>query len=580
MDGITGATPGVTTAALSELHSGYGNADCGGCHGSVHLDGFTGAQCVTCHGTNGAPVRPPDHPDGDCASCHNSHPELAFASPNDCRGCHRYATVATCSPVETYDAVVVGAGAGGLAAASVLSRRGLNVAVLEQHHQVGGCMTNFIRGDYRFEASLHAYDGWGLSTLDALGIGDEVEVVRGPVMYRLAYPNLLLDVPADKTAYRNLLKTEFPHEAAHIDALFDGMTFTNIPAYAGMSLIEAIASHGIEDEKLIAVLTVLAGFLSATPDALPAESFIGMWDAYHSMGYHYFVGGSQAIVDALEQSIEQAGGTIKLHTRAAKIRIENDRVVGVETTDQACYDAPFVISNASLPVTYNELVGPEHLPAEAVTELAARTPASSSIAMIYLGVNRDYTGAFGGTHEIFVNTSFAVGADHAAAVRCLPEEVSYVISNYSVVDPTTAPPGKNVIVLTVDFMDYQCANQWRWGESYAAYNEYKRQLADILIRRAETHLPQLSEHIEVMEIGSPRTIEQYTLNPQGSWAGFAFAPELDPVHTGTIETPIEGLYVCGAWIGGAGQSVALGTGARAAGAVLANRREGTNASNR
>ncbi|MBP5665560.1 MAG: NAD(P)-binding protein, partial [Clostridia bacterium] len=54
-----------------------------------------------------------------------------------------------------YDVIVIGAGNGGLAAASKLSAAGLKTVVLEKHNLPGGVATIFVRGRFEFEASLH-----------------------------------------------------------------------------------------------------------------------------------------------------------------------------------------------------------------------------------------------------------------------------------------------------------------------------------------------------------------------------------------------------------------------------------------
>jgi len=47
-----------------------------------------------------------------------------------------------------YDAVVIGAGNGGLTAALTLARSGRKVLLLERHNIPGGCATSFVRGRF------------------------------------------------------------------------------------------------------------------------------------------------------------------------------------------------------------------------------------------------------------------------------------------------------------------------------------------------------------------------------------------------------------------------------------------------
>ncbi len=196
VDRITGATPGASSALLTEeTHpSGWAKADCMSCHdalgnahasktnGTTNLPHYSDAQCTTCHGTNGSTVvsadqhKSVDKVNDNCASaapCHaNTHAGLGYNAPDDCRACHKYTTqkhlvgdVTECIVTETYDVVVIGAGGGGLGAAAFLSQKGYSVVVLERHHKVGGYMTNFDRGDYRFEVSTHGFDGLGTEPL-------------------------------------------------------------------------------------------------------------------------------------------------------------------------------------------------------------------------------------------------------------------------------------------------------------------------------------------------------------------------------------------------------------------------------
>src|SRR5947209_6769557 len=60
------------------------------------------------------------------------------------------------SRAETYDAVVIGSGMGGLSAAALLAKAGKRVLVVERHDRPGGYAHSFKRGKYHFDSAAHA----------------------------------------------------------------------------------------------------------------------------------------------------------------------------------------------------------------------------------------------------------------------------------------------------------------------------------------------------------------------------------------------------------------------------------------
>ena len=63
--------------------------------------------------------------------------------------------------MQKYDAVVIGAGNGGLAAACRMAKGGKKTLLVERHNLPGGCASSFRRGRFEFETALHELCEWG-----------------------------------------------------------------------------------------------------------------------------------------------------------------------------------------------------------------------------------------------------------------------------------------------------------------------------------------------------------------------------------------------------------------------------------
>lgn len=601
LDAISSASPGRESAILSDSHSGWENADCFACHDDMHRNAFAPGECATCHGSNGAPPRSIGHHSSGCADCHgNKHTDIGFIADNHCTSCHKYEPYEDCPAVEDYDVVVIGAGGGGLSAAAALALEGLSVVVLEKHYKVGGYMSTFHRDGYNFEQSLHAFNGIGkpetAGKLVRLGIYDDLEVVSADPFYISYFPEETYTVPADIEEYKDYLKTKFPHEALGIDDLFlemasvneklsavlrikDGFNMDDLlilladPAatlrlllYMEMT-VEEFMSQYITDKKLKGVWAQLVTFVGLGPSEVQSLFFLSMWNSYHNLGYFYVKGGSRSITQAMADVIEKNGGVIKLNTLVTKIDIKDGLATRVRTENNGCYTAKYVISNANALDTLNKMVGSEHLPTNYTAELNNMEIAVATI-QIFMGVDHDYTEEFMGTHELMVNETYDADESYQYCFNGLPELTPIIIANYSVVDETAAPEGKNTIVTTT-YLPYDWDNTWQWDIGYAPYLESKEAAAMIYIDRVEELLPGISNHIEVLEVGTPITNYAYTLNPRGSIYGFSNRPSQATLRRLPQQTPIDNLLLAGAWtfVGG-GQSSVIGSGIDAADMVL------------
>ena len=497
---------------------------------------------------------------------------------------------------ERWDVVVVGAGLGGLGAAVALVRAGRRVLMLEQAHQPGGYAVTFERPPYRFDASLHAYNGLapgggGDELLRALGISDRVDLARLDPLYLARFPDGDVVVPADPFRYEEELVRLFPSQRDGIRALFDEtwaalaqMRRLSLDALAervpppegfaaqypvlarltGRSWAQQVSSR-IDDQRLLGVLTILWAYAATPPSRLDALTGLGMVGSYAFFGGWYPRGGSAAVPRALVEVLTEAGGRIEYGQRVDRIDVQDGRVRGVSTAQGLHVTCDAVVSNASGPALAH-LVGRDQLPEEYLARLDALPVAASSVS-VFLALDRDVMAEHRLPHEVFLLADYDQERAYAAGVRGDWDQAGLAVTDYTHHDPGCCPPGGGVVVLSAT-AGWDYADTWGTGGDLSAradgYALVKDRVADALVARADRAIPGLADAVRFREVATPLTNQRYTLNPAGSWAGF----ERRPAGTGPApldaRTPLPNLVLAGAWTGSFGQLPSLHSGVKAA----------------
>ena len=493
-----------------------------------------------------------------------------------------------------YDAVVIGAGNGGLTAALTLARAGRKVLLLERHNVPGGCATSFVRGRFEFEVALHQLSGMGSaekpgplrSILGEMGVLEKLEFVEMENLYRVVFPGTFdITLKTDREKIIKELAKRFPKESAAIGRFFDflyefsmqliqGLFFhdPNIskekyPLYFKYALknTQDVLDEYFENPMLKAVLSVYWGYVGVPPSKLPFGEFAIMLFAYIEFKPYHLKGGSQALSNALLDGFLQAGGEVRFNCGAKKILVKNGMVTGVMTEDGDMVNANYAVSNASTISTFAELIDREEVPSSQMEMMKSYTIGPSAFT-VYAGLDCE-PGELG-IHETTNFITTTLDMDRAFATWNTMEQQGWaLLTCYDVSDPDFSPTGACQAAIVA----LQYAEPWYRVPPHQ-YADAKYRYAEGLLELAERVFPGFGSHIEEAEAATPLTHMRYLGHPGGAIYGFdQFAK--DSTLFITSKSPIKGLYLAGAWVGSGGFQPTLTSGRAAARSILKDMRK-------
>jgi len=506
---------------------------------------------------------------------------------------------------DTYDAIVIGSGIGGLTAAALLARHGgRRVLVLERHYAIGGFTHTFHRPGYQWDVGVH-YIGDTRPGMLVRALFDEITDGKlewadmGPVVERIVMGDDRYEYPKGEQALKARLHADFPDEALAIDRYFELVhqavdavqDFFAVKAFPRLigAVVKPMARrnfHRFSDRTTREVLESLTssqrliGVLTAQfadyglPPADSSFAIHALVTQHYFGGGAYPVGGAESIAANVVPVIRAAGGEVLSNAEVAEIVVEGGRAVGVRmATDGAVLRAPLVISDAGAPNTFGRLLPEAVADRHGLRAALAGTRPSAAHACLYVGLR-------GTARELGLRpANLWVFPDehhertiHEADAEDPKAPMFAYISFPSAKDPDFERrcPGRATIEV-MTFLPYERFAAWeetRWHKRGEDYEVLKKAITDRLLAVLYEHVPEARGHVETAELSTPLTTRHFANHARGEIYGLDHRPERFRNSLLRPQTPIRGLMLTGADVATAGVSGAMIGGALCASAIL------------
>lgn len=450
--------------------------------------------------------------------------------------------------------VVVGAGVGGLAAATRLAVAGHEVTVFDSRDRAGGKLDSATVDGFTFET--------GPSLLTLPGVFAELFAVAGESLAE--HVEMVRLDPVCRHRFSDGSGFDTRNDAADTEAEIDAMepgagsawrrfhehgrkvwevaerTFFAGPMAGPWSLLRRIQHPGdlfaidglttldnrarsfFDDPRLVQFVDRYATYSGSSPFRAPAtlscipaiEQLEGAW---------YVTGGLGALRDAVVELAVGVGVDIRLQTPVERILTADDTVTGVELADGEIVDAVAVVANVDSRVLARDLLDDASL-----TRHQDRLDPSSSAHVLLLGVKGSTEGL--AHHNVWFSENYE--AEFAALFgRGEPaSDPTVYVACSSITDPGQAPAGhENWFVLT---------NAPPGAGEMHGYGDH---VLETMARRGHD----LSGRIVLREEFGPAEIEKRFNSPGGSIYGTASNSRRAAfVRPGNIG-PRDGLFLAG-----------------------------------
>jgi phytoene desaturase len=418
------------------------------------------------------------------------------------------------------EAVVIGAGFGGLAIANRLLSNGLGVTLLEKRDRVGGRAYQIRRDGYTFDT------GPSLITAPSIiedvfeqaasSLSDHIELLPLDPFYRvhfhdgssIDYVGNAEDMkaqmrrfsPADADRYDDFMRSIRPIYDAVIKERLGAQPFDTIGAMVGFlprvlrlgafKPVARYASRFFRDFRHQFLFSFHPLFIGGNPFRVPSI-YIMIPYLEREEGVWFTPGGMYSLVEAMEKLFVSRGGRVVAGSAVSSIETEGRQARAVVAGARR-YPADIVVSNVDVAHMYGDLVrsaSRRHWTDRRVSNLRQ----SMSCFLLYLGVRGQYPQL--AHHTLILSHRYRELIEDIFASRGLPDDFSMYLHVPTRTDPGMAPDGCESIYVLVPVSNLK--SNIDWEETGPRFAER------VLTFLEKWGLKDLRRNLEVQEMMTP-----------------------------------------------------------------------------